>query len=144
MSSSTTSCANCGKKNRVPAAAGGVPRCGNCHQPLPWIVDASDDTFPEVAERSGLPVLVDFWADWCGPCRTVTPILEQLAREMAGRVKLVKVNVDRSPAVAQRFAIKHIPMLVMLGDGQVIAQRSGAAPAPELRTWIEDALKVRP
>ncbi|MER6945189.1 thioredoxin [Nonomuraea sp. NPDC000554] len=142
MSSSTVSCPNCGKKNRVPAASGGVPRCGSCHQPLPWIVEAADDTFAEVAERSDLPVVVDFWAAWCGPCQMVTPVLEQLAREMAGRVKLVKVDVDRSTAVAERYAVQHIPMLVLLDGGQVVAQRAGAAPAPELRAWIEEKVKV--
>src|SRR5258705_5685539 len=90
-------CEHCGRTNRVPAAATGIPRCGNCHQPLPWVADASDDDFAEVAEKSTIPVLVDLWAPWCAPCRMVSPALEQIATEYAGRVKLVKVDVDRSP-----------------------------------------------
>ncbi|SDJ23787.1 thioredoxin [Nonomuraea jiangxiensis] len=135
-------CVNCGRQNRVPAAAEGRPRCGNCHQPLPWIADAGDDTFAEVAERARLPVLVDFWAQWCAPCRAVTPALEQLAHEMAGRVKLVKVDVDRAPALSQRFTITAVPTLMMLNEGRVVAQRAGAAPAPQLREWVEDTLRT--
>ncbi|MER6007455.1 thioredoxin [Nonomuraea angiospora] len=135
-------CVNCGRQNRVPAAAEGRPRCGNCHQPLPWIADAGDDTFAEVAERVHLPVLVDFWAQWCAPCRAVTPALEQLAHEMAGRVKLVKVDVDRAPALSQRFTITAVPTLMMLNEGRVVAQRAGAAPAPQLREWVEDTLRT--
>src|SRR6266699_1007249 len=112
-------CENCGRRNRVPAAATGIPRCGNCHQPLPWIADAGDDTFAEVAEAATIPVVVDMWAPWCGPCRMVSPALEQVARELAGRVKLVKVNVDESPGVARRFAVQAIPALMVLRKGRV-------------------------
>src|SRR5690348_8110408 len=94
-------CPACGRKNRVPAAAAtGTPRCGNCRAPLPWIVDAGDDTFAAVTETSTVPVLVDLWAPWCGPCRMVSPALETLAGDLAGRIKLVKVNVDEAPDVA--------------------------------------------
>src|SRR5260370_22878184 len=96
-------CPNCGKKNRVPAAADGTPRCGNCHKPLPWIADAGDATFAEVAERSRVPALVDFWAPWCGPCRMVSPALERIATDLAGHIKLVNVNVDTAPTLQQRF-----------------------------------------
>jgi thioredoxin 2 len=101
----TVQCANCGRQNRVPAVAEGVPRCGNCHEPLPWIADADDDTFTDVAERASIPVLVDLWAQWCAPCRQVSPALEQLARDLAGRLKLVKVDVDRAPQTAARFGV---------------------------------------
>jgi thioredoxin 2 len=143
MISTTVACSNCGKRNRVPAAADGVPQCGNCHRPLPWIAEAGDDTFAEVAERSALPVIVDFWADWCGPCRMVTPVLEQISQDLAGRVKLVKVDVDRSPGLSERFTIKHIPTLMMMVRGEVVAQRAGASPAHELRRWVEDAVRAR-
>ena len=85
-------CGHCGQMNRVPAAAAGIPRCGKCHQPLPWIADADDATFGEVADAAKIPVIVDLWAPWCGPCRMVSPALEQLARDLAGQVKLVKVT----------------------------------------------------
>jgi thioredoxin 2 len=91
-------CANCGTKNRVPAAADGVPRCGECHQPLRWIVNGSDEDFGSVVEASTVPVLVDMWAPWCGPCRMVSPVLEQLAGEFAGRLKLVKITATKRRA----------------------------------------------
>src|SRR6476659_5807276 len=95
-------CPNCEKKNRVPAAARGKPQCSNCHQPLPWIVEADDSTFGEVADKAVLPVLVDLWAPWCGPCRMVSPVLEKLAAEKDGQLKLVKVNSDDAPRLSQR------------------------------------------
>jgi thioredoxin 2 len=133
-------CPNCGRRNRVPAAANGTPRCGNCHKPLPWIVDAGDDDFAEVAEQASVPALVDLWAPWCGPCRMVSPALEQLATEMAGKLKLVKVNVDEAPRLQQRFGVQAIPTLLLLRDGAVAARQIGAAPAGALRTWLERGL----
>jgi thioredoxin 2 len=140
MDAVVVKCANCGYRNRVPAAAAGVPRCGNCHQPLPWIADASDDTFAEIAENASIPVVVDMWAPWCGPCRMVSPALEQVATELAGRIKLVKVNVDDSPKLQQRFNVMAIPTLMVLRHGQVAAQRAGAVPAASLRAWVEEVL----
>jgi thioredoxin 2 len=133
-------CANCGKRNRVPEAADGKPRCGNCRAPLPWIVDAGDGTFAEVVERAGLPVLVDFWAPWCGPCRMVSPALERIATELAGRLKLVKVDVDTAPALQQRFSIQSIPTLMVFSHGQVAASQVGAAPADKLGAWVDQVL----
>jgi len=140
MSADLIRCENCGRRNRVPAAANGTPRCGNCHKPLPWIVDAGDDDFAEVAERASVPALIDLWAPWCGPCRMVSPALEQLATEMAGRLKLVKVNVDESPKLQQRFGVQAIPTLLVLRRGAVAARQTGAAPAAALRAWLEQAL----
>jgi thioredoxin 2 len=137
-------CPHCGKRNRVPAAATGVPRCGNCHQSLPWIADASDDDFTEVAEKARIPVLVDLWAAWCGPCRMVSPVLEQLATEYAGRLKLVKVDIDRSPRLSERFTVRAVPTLLLLRDGQVVHRQAGAAPAPALRSWLDGALAAEP
>jgi thioredoxin 2 len=133
-------CGSCGRKNRVPAAAAGVPRCGNCHAPLPWIAEAGEGTFAQVAEVAALPVLVDLWAPWCGPCRMVSPVLEQLARQYAGRVKLVKVNVDEAPGVGRRFDVQGIPTLLVLNRGQVVARQTGAAPAQVLGPWLDGAL----
>jgi len=133
-------CPTCGRKNRVPAAASGVPRCGNCHNPLPWLAEAGDDTFGETVELAQLPVLVDLWAPWCGPCRAVSPALENLARERAGRIKLVKVNVDESPAIAARFGVQGIPTLLVVEEGTVVARQTGAAPEAALRQWLDQAL----
>ena len=141
MSDELVTCPSCGRRNRVPAAASGVPHCGNCHHRLPWIVDAGDDTFAEVAEAAALPVVVDLWAPWCGPCRMVSPALEQLATDLAGRIKLVKVNVDDSPKLQQRFGVQAIPTLMVLRDGQVVARQAGAVPPAALRAWVDEAIK---
>jgi thioredoxin 2 len=133
-------CPNCGRKNRVPAAASGRPRCGNCHQPLPWTTAADDDSYHAVVEESELPVLVDLWAPWCGPCRTISPALEGIARARAGEVKLVKVNVDESPQVAGRHGVQSIPTLLVLDHGDVVARQIGAAPEATLRAWLDEAL----
>jgi thioredoxin 2 len=135
-------CPHCGRKNRVPAAAAGIPRCGNCHQPLPWIADAGDDSFAEVVERSTVPVVVDLWATWCGPCRMVSPALEKVARDLAGKIKLVKVDVDRAPKLSERFTVRAVPTLLIVRGGDVIVRRAGAAPAAVLRTWVDDALEA--
>jgi thioredoxin 2 len=133
-------CLHCGKRNRVPSVADGVPRCGNCHNSLPWIAEAGDDDFAAVAERASIPALVDFWATWCGPCRMVSPALEQLATERAGVIKLVKVDVDRAPALGRRFQIQAVPTLLVLRGGEVAALQAGASPVAALRRWLDDAL----
>src|SRR5260370_40469615 len=102
MSAKLIKCPDCGRRNRVPAAAPATPRCGNCHQPLPWIAGAGDDTFQQVAEQSPVPVLVDLRAEWCGPCTMVSPALEQVAADLAGRIKLVKADLDQAPELQQR------------------------------------------
>ncbi len=129
-------CPSCSTKNRVPAAADGGPRCGNCQNPLPWVVDTSDADFAAVADQSTMPVLVDVWAPWCGPCRMVSPALEQLATELAGKLKLVKVNADEAPEVSRRFEVQAIPTLVLMHHGTVVDKQIGAAPAPALRSWL--------
>ena len=140
METTLLSCPSCGKTNRVPAQASGHPRCGNCKADLPWIVSAGDSDFAAVAEQSPVPVLVDFWAAWCGPCRMVSPVLDRLARERPGKLKLVKVDVDTSPGLSRRFDVQAIPTLMVLVDGKVAARQAGAAPANVLRSWLDKAL----
>ena len=140
----TVTCPNCGRINRVSAATQGRPRCSNCKAFLPWIADASDDDFAEIAEQATIPVLVDFWATWCGPCRMVSPALEQLANEKAGQLKLVKVDIERAPKLAQRFTVQAVPTLMVLHRGEVIARQPGAAPLDALRRWVDGALPAFP
>jgi thioredoxin 2 len=141
MSSRIVSCVQCGQRNRVPAAAVGRPVCGKCRAAVPWIVDADDRSFEAVAERSATPVLVDLWAPWCGPCRVVGPALEQVAGELAGTVKLVKVNVDQAPGVQARFDVRAVPTLMVVKDGRVLSRQAGAASPAALRAWVERTLQ---
>lgn len=143
-STTVVACPSCGRRNRVPATAAGTPGCGQCHSNLPWIVDAGDSDFAEVVEQAPLPVLLDLWAPWCGPCRMVSPALEDLARSFAGRIKLVKVNVDTAPQIAKRFTVQAVPTLMVLHHGQVLERQAGAAPAPALSSWLEKALSAIP
>ncbi|MET9556771.1 thioredoxin [Streptomyces sp. NPDC006645] len=138
--SGITVCETCHHTNRVPPAAEGRPRCGNCGVALPWIVDAGDADFGEIAENATPLVLIDLWATWCGPCRLVSPALEQVARELAGQVKLVKVDVDQAPRTAQRFQVRAVPTLILLDHREELDRRSGAAPASVLREWVENTL----
>jgi len=125
VESSLTKCPHCGKTNRIPAAAAGHPRCGNCGQDLPWIVAAGDADFPVVAEQSSVPVLVDFWAAWCGPCRMLAPTLEELARESNGQFVIAKLNTDENPRTAARYKISGIPAMLMFKDGQKVDELVG-------------------
>ncbi len=139
MAANVMPCPSCGVKNRVPAVSSGKPTCAKCHGELPWLVDATDADFAQVVDTSRL-VLVDLWAPWCGPCRMVAPILEKLAHDFAGSLKVVKVNVDGSPATSQRFDASSIPMLVFLRDGAVVDTIVGAQPEHVLRSSVEQLI----
>jgi thioredoxin 2 len=107
---------------------------------MPWIVDTTEDQFHEVVEKATIPVVVDLWAPWCGPCRMVSPALESLARQFANRIKLVKVNVDDAPALSRRFEVQSIPTLLLMQGSKVISRQIGAVPEAALRQWIEAGL----
>jgi thioredoxin 2 len=138
--SAVVACPSCGRRNRVPVAGRGRVRCAQCSADLPWLVDAGDADWAEVIEQSRVPVLVDVWAPWCGPCRMVAPVVEQLARERAGRLKVVKVNADEAPGVSARFDVRSIPTLLLVEDGRERARVVGAQPADALRRWLDSAL----
>jgi thioredoxin 2 len=136
---SVVTCPNCGKRNRTPVAAQGIPRCGNCQHALPWIVDADAGDFDAAIDAS-MPVLVDYWAAWCGPCRMISPIVEKVARDRAGAIKLVKLDVDAAPEVAARYGAQSIPLLVLFRDGREIDRMVGAVPERQLLQWLEPHL----
>ncbi len=137
---STLACADCGTPNRIGPSERGSPHCGKCGKPLAWVVDADESTF-EVEVRAYPTVVIDLWAPWCGPCRFVSPILDELAHEYAGRLKVVKVNVDDNQGLARRFDAMSIPTLVVLRDGAVVDRVVGAMPKPQLEAQIARHLK---
>lgn len=129
-------CPSCGTKNRVPTSATGSPVCAACKASLPWLVEATQNDL-DAALHATVPVLVDLWAPWCGPCRMVAPILEDLATARAGRLKVVKVNVDELPGVSARYGVQGIPTLLLLRDGREVARQVGAAPRHALEQWLD-------
>lgn len=139
MASPVVACPSCGTKNRLPVAAGGHPRCAKCKTNLPWLVDAGDTDFAAAIDTRAL-VVVDLWAPWCGPCRMIAPILDKIATEYAGRVKVVKVNVDDNPDVSYQFKVQSIPLVVLLKDGQQVDTLMGAQSPQAYRQRIDAAL----
>jgi thioredoxin len=106
------------------------------------VVTSSAAEFPDVVLGSRLPVLVDFFADWCGPCHLMSPVLEQVARELAGRIKVAKVDVDANAGLASQYGIQSIPTIVLIRDGREAGRLVGAHPAGALRSWLEDELEA--
>ncbi|OIO59188.1 MAG: hypothetical protein COX57_07830 [Alphaproteobacteria bacterium CG_4_10_14_0_2_um_filter_63_37] len=139
----TLPCPACGALNRVPVARlGEQPTCGKCKQTLlpGKPVVASDTTFDRQVLQSPLPVLVDFWAPWCGPCRMVGPVLEQIAAEREQSLKIVKVNSDENPGLSSRFAIRSIPTLMLFKGGRHADTIMGALPKGQLDSWLNQHL----
>ncbi|MGX9352427.1 thioredoxin [Shimia sp. W99] len=103
-------------------------------------VAVTDATFDEEVKNSDVPVVVDFWAEWCGPCKQIGPALEELSAELEGKVKIAKVDVDSNPNSAAAMGVRGIPALFIFKDGQVVSNRAGAAPKAALQSWIEDSI----
>jgi len=137
-------CQNCGRKNRVAyGRLAAQSRCGQCKQPLPPLsmpleVPSPAD-FDRLVASASIPVVVDFWAPWCGPCRMVAPELEKVARRQAGRFLIVKVNTDALPEIGDRFRIQSIPTMAVFAEGREVARTMGARPAADIEAFIENA-----
>lgn len=140
------SCPACGTANRVrrdKLAPGLRPVCGRCRAPLDAVgapLTVTDATFASAVEASPLPVLVDAWAPWCGPCRTIAPAIDELAVELAGRVRVAKLNVDENPHTATRFNLRSIPTLLVIKGGREVGRIVGAQPKAEIARQLARAL----
>jgi thioredoxin 2 len=145
LESTIVVCPSCGAQNRVPRAKvelGLVPVCGRCKTRLTiahGVMAVSDDTFASEVERSTSPVVVDMWAPWCGPCRTIAPMIDELASEMAGRVRFAKLNVDENPRTAARFSITGIPALLVFKDGREVDRIVGMRPKSEIAERVRQS-----
>ena len=136
-------CVHCGAKNRIPAAhLADTGRCGACKQPLgPVNAPIAADTalFDDVVRTARVPVLVDFWAEWCGPCKMAAPYVERTAAEMAGRAIVLKVDTERHPDLAGRYNVRGIPNFVVFADGRVVKQQAGLVDHSQMEAWLEEA-----
>ena len=136
-------CSSCKKGNRIPARhLSDAGKCGACKATLPPLnepLEVDDSSFNEVVAEAKVPVLTDFWAEWCGPCRMAAPEVKELAREMAGKALVLKVNTEDSPQTSSQFRVQSIPNFVVFRNGKPVFQRAGLAPRAEMRRWLETA-----
>ncbi|MEZ4220329.1 MAG: thioredoxin [Polyangiaceae bacterium] len=132
-------CKNCGAFNRVPPSGGKTPVCGRCKQRLDTTGAPQEVNGEELAralDASPVPVLVDFWAPWCGPCRMAAPILDTIARSNAGRISVLKLNTDANQNAAARHGVQGIPLFVMFRGGREAARQTGLLPQPAFERWV--------
>lgn len=152
MSERLLKCPSCGTMNRLPPPQPGrAPICGKCKAPLDASAAATatatgpipvtDSTFAEQVERSPTPVLLDLWAEWCGPCHMLAPTIDQLSSELAGKVKVAKLNIDQNPNTANRFGVRSIPTLLVLKDGREVDRLVGVQPKQEILRRLQTHLK---